>query len=153
MTQTIHIDLDVHEALEENASSSGEGLSTMGLLSLTPSSDQPPERPRQTRSSREYILHLLGKEYKVTTCGEALKTTLLKLEKPGFFDEVYKRRIEMRRCQLVGRTREDIFPNGKPTSENNQKYHVHRLNSEWFSRSLMSVPASSIFEMLQCSSS
>jgi hypothetical protein len=99
------------------------------------------ERPRQTRSSREYTLRLLGKEYKVESLGEALKTTLLKLEKPGFFEEVYKRRIEMRRCQLVGRKREDMFPNGKTTSENNQKYHVHRLNSEWYYRSLMSVPA------------
>ena len=104
-------------------------------------SDRPWERPRQTRSSREYTLHLLGKEYKVESLGEALKTTLLKLEKPGFFEEVYKRRIEMRRCQLVGREREDIFPNGKTTSENNQKYHVHRLNSEWYYRSLMSLPA------------
>ncbi len=45
-TQTIHIDLDVYEALEEIANSSGKDYSTIlrRLLSLTPSSDRSPEQ-------------------------------------------------------------------------------------------------------------
>jgi len=83
------------------------------------------------------LRNLLGKDYEVRSLGEAFKTTLLKLEKPGFFEEVYERRIAMRRCQLVGRKREDIFPIGRRRSEQNQRYHVDQLNSEWFYRTLM----------------
>ena len=93
------------------------------------------EAPRQTRPHREYTLHLLGKEYRVGSCREAMKTTLLKLEKPGFFDEVYKRRTKMRRCHLVAHTPEELFPN----SRDNARKYAHRLNSEWFYRSLMDV--------------
>ena len=65
---------------------------------------------RQSRSRHVYALrNLLGEDYEVRTLSEAFKTTLLELEKPGFFEEVYYRRIAMGRCQLVGRTRKTYF--------------------------------------------
>ena len=102
-------------------------------------SDRPWERPRQTKGSEwAWSLYLLEEEFKVRTLGEALSTTLLKLEKPGFLDKLNKRRIEMRSCQLVARKPEDLFPN-RP---NLTRKYAHRLgNSEWYYRALMDEPA------------
>jgi hypothetical protein len=101
-------------------------------------SDQPWERPRQTRGKGSYSLYLLGEEIIVRTLGEALSTTLLKLEKPGFFDKLNKRSIEMGRRPFVARKREDLWPDRPDLT----RYFAHQLgNSEWYYRALMSQPA------------
>jgi hypothetical protein len=129
-TKTIYIDLDVYKALEANRISFNEDHNTIlrRLLSLMPSSDQPPERPRQTRSSGEYSLHLFGEEIGIKNVREALSTALLKVEsaKPGFLDKLSKRQTAKGR-RIVSRKPEDIHPNRPQLTK-----WAYPLNSEWY---------------------
>jgi antitoxin VapB len=107
---------------------------------LAPPLDRARKRPRQTRSSREYSLHLLGEEIKVRTLGEALSTTLLKLEsaKPGFLDKLSKRQTK----RIIAHKPEDLFQNRPDLTS---KYAYRLGNSEWYFKGLMSAEACATF--------
>jgi hypothetical protein len=113
LTKTIHIDLDVHKALEAHRSAFHEEYNTIlrRLLSL-PSLEQPQERLRPSRSSGDYLLCLLGEEIEVKSVRGALRTALLELDsaRPSFFDKLSKRQTKKGR-RIVSRKPEEIYPN------------------------------------------